>query len=944
MTMMGITRLSAAFLLCFGLLTTLQSQVVLQRCDLANRWTGSNPITRDGAEKKEGAASISFTGDGTEWFSKTFSQRHTGVDEGGYLSLWLYVSDPVSLLLSGGIEISSGGGPGSDAYLWDLTEVGIVSGWNEMVLPLSTAVKSGNPDLDAINYFRIYHELSGVITAKIDDIRLLNTTDPVAEEDPLAIAPLDFSTLDGKVMFGYQGWFLHPDDGSAYARWRHWGRDRTFSPDKITVDMFPDLREYEADELYPTEGFTYADGRPAHVYSAYTNKTVVRHMKWVRDYGLDGVFLQRFIANTLDASLRRARDTVTANIMDGCERYGRAFANMWDISGFTPERMDIIINDWKHLVDDLGITDSPSYLHHRGRPLIAIWGFTVREEFPLDDLKEVLDFFKSESTPEKYRATVMLGVDHDFHKRSASWLAELARADVISPWAVGRFGDDNGQQNFMNEHVLPGQDWCDQQNVDFLPVIWPGFSWANLKNDTPNKRPRRGGNFLWTQATRVISGNAKSIYIAMFDEVDESTAMYKLAENDAQTPDQAYFLALDADGYDLPSDWYLRCAKLATEVVRGNVDNRTSLGTPPDGIDAFSVTGISAHCGSATGKLELHYPLTDADQAYEFSIDNGTSFPHVTPPGTSMMTLEGLAPGSYEVWVRNSDGTFPTDLGPHTIFDAEPLATISGIPASCDQEAGIGYLLNDLPYAGEVQISVDSGLNYAYTSTRGIWADTLKNLSPGTYSVWIRYADESCPRELGPIELNNNLEPVKVYPMLDGEQGAPDTDSLHACPGSSLILLCGPLEPGFAWTISGPNGFSANAPTLQVSAALSPEQFGTYEISYTREDGCEVSTAFELLLGTDCATGTTGMPGPDLHLAIRPNPVHESLHILSSSDATLVLEISDLSGRILKSGIRIEPGPTLLDMSAFSNGLYYLIFSDEKGNKTHRQILKSGKT
>ena len=61
--------------------------------------------------------------------------------------------------------------------------------------------------------------------------------------------------------------------------------------------MFPDFREYEADELYPTDGFTYADGRPVKVYSAYTKKTVIRHMKWLRDYGLDGVFLQRFVSN-----------------------------------------------------------------------------------------------------------------------------------------------------------------------------------------------------------------------------------------------------------------------------------------------------------------------------------------------------------------------------------------------------------------------------------------------------------------------------------------------------------------------------------------------------------------------------------------------------------------------------------------------------------------------
>jgi len=201
---------------------------------------------------------------------------------------------------------------------------------------------------------------------------------------------------------------------------------------------------------------------------------------------------------------------------------------MWDISSFTPGRMDIIINDWKHLVDDLKITESPNYLNHRGKPLVAIWGFSVRDEFPESDLQELLDFFKSEATPEKYQATVMLGVDHDFHQRS-NWLDEMAQADVISPWAVGRFGDDNGHLNFMNTHVLPAQDWCDRNNVDFLPVIWPGFSWYNLKpNETKNKRPRRGGNFFWTQASRVISGNAKSIYIAMFDEVDESTAMYKL--------------------------------------------------------------------------------------------------------------------------------------------------------------------------------------------------------------------------------------------------------------------------------------------------------------------------------------------------------------------------------------------------------------------------------
>ncbi len=928
-----------SFCLLFVLMSGIKAQVVLQRCDRTNLWTGSNPLSLDPVDRIEGAAALQFTGSGPDWFSKRFSQTYTGVDETGYLSLWLFVSDQGNFTGNGGIEISSSGGPGSDAYSWDLASVSVTDGWNELLLPLSSALKAGNPDLNAISFFRVYQDLSASITAKIDNIRIIETENPTESGDPLDIKTLDFNTLDGKVMFGYQGWFLHPDDGSVYARWRHWGGSMA-SPEELTVDMFPDFREYEADELYPSEGFTYADGRTVKVYSAHTKKTVMRHMKWLRDYGLDGVFLQRFISNTKDEKLRRARDTVTANIMDGCEKYGRTFANMWDISGFTPGNPGFIINDWKHMVDDLGITESPNYLHHRGRPLVAIWGFTVRDEFPESDLQALLDFFKSESTPEKYRASVMLGVDHDFHERPA-WLDELSQADVISPWSVGRFSDDAGQQNFMNRHVLPGQDWCDQHNVDFLPVIWPGFSWYNLKDDVKNKRPRRGGNFFWTQANRVISGNAKSIYIAMFDEVDESTAMFKLAENDAQTPDQGYWLALDADGYELPSDWYLRCAKLSTEIVRGLSDNRTSLGTPPDGIDDFAASTIAARCGADNGILELNYPNTSGGMLFEFSIDGGLSYPYTTPAGSGEMIVKDLSPGIYNVWVRNEDNSFPTDLGPYTIFDTEPSARQSGINATCDLSGGINVLLNDLPYAGEVQISVDSGENYDYTSSRGIWKYTITDLPPGEYTTWIRYDDESCPTELGTLTLLNDLIPLDVYPMLDGDQSASSADTLLACPGSSLILSFSPVESDFVWRITGPNGYDADSRTVLISGALTAEMFGTYEISYTRPDLCKVSTNFVLKQDEACVTKTLSSLFLNHSVELYPNPAGESVYIHNSSEGFLLLDITDLSGRILQNQVRVESGQNHVDISTLENGVYYFMLSDENESRIFRSVIKT---
>jgi hypothetical protein len=922
--------------------SAMQAQVVLQRCDIKNLWTGSNTLSIDNADKKEGAASLRFTGSGTNWFSKTFSRVQTGIDETGYLSLWLYVDQPQNFDGEGAIEITSSGGPDVDEYSWSMGSLGLTSGWNELLLPISSAVKLGTPNLQAINYFRIYQNLSASITAKIDDIRFLPTASPVASDDPLDIAPIDFSTLDGKVMFGYQGWFLHPDDGSVFARWKHWGGTMSSTED-LTVDMFPDVREYEADELFPTGNnfFSYADGRTVRVYSAYTKKTVMRHMKWVRDYGLDGVFLQRFMTSIGSSTLKISRDTVTRNIMDGCEKYGRAFVNMWDISGYAPGNPNGIINDWKHLVDDLNITESPSYLHHRGKPLVAIWGFLVREEFPESDLQTLLDFFNGASTPEKYQATVMLGVDHDFHERPA-WFDEMAQAGVISPWAVGRFSNDDGQQNFMNEHVLPGKDWCDQHNVDFLPVIWPGFSWANLKDDVPNKRPRRGGNFFWTQANRVISGNAKSIYIAMFDEIDESTAMYKLAENDDQTPDQGYWLALDADGYDLPSDWYLRCAKLATEVVRGHTDNRTILGTPPDGIDAFSVKTIAARCGEDNGRLLLRYPRSDAENLYEFSVDGGASYPYTTPQGTGELPVNGLEPGVYNVWVRNADGSYPTDLGPYTIFSRVPDAELFEIDATCVEEGKIVYLLDDLPYGGEVEFSVDGGAAYTFTSTEDVWRDTIPGLVPGDYSVWIRYVDEHCPTELETVTITTAVKPIEVYPMLDG-QSLSDTDTLYACPGSSLILFCYPSESGYTWSLTGPNEFSSGARTVQVANALTPEMFGIYTIRYIDPIGCEQSRNFVLLQDEDCEVHSGWQRDLEQWIDLYPNPADEILSIENRSGTSLFLDVLDISGQYLQKQRLLETGYNRIDISRLASGMYYLMFSDEQGNRFRKGIVKTAK-
>ncbi|RKX38232.1 MAG: hypothetical protein DRP64_16035 [Verrucomicrobia bacterium] len=181
-----------------------------------------------------------------------------------------------------------------------------------------------------------------------------------------------------------------------------------------------------------------------------------------------------------------------------------------------------------------------------------------------------------------------------------AWADVYRSFDVLSPWSVGRFSDQSGADSWKNNAIVP--DVADTQGVgvDYCPVIWPGFSWHNLTGNSINQIPRNGGNFYWRQAYNAVSAGATNmIYVAMFDEVDEATAIYKVAPTASDVPDQGYWLTLDADGYSLPSDWYLRLTFEIGDMLRSNAPvsaiptdpgpHYTERGTPLAWLDSFGL-------------------------------------------------------------------------------------------------------------------------------------------------------------------------------------------------------------------------------------------------------------------------------------------------------------------------------------------------------------------
>jgi len=158
-------------------------------------------------------------------------------------------------------------------------------------------------------------------------------------------------------------------------------------------------------------------------------------------------------------------------------------------------------------------------------------------------------------------------------KSDPAWAQVYRSYDVISPWAVGRFTDDAGADSFLKTYVLPDMAETARLGIDYMPVIFAGFSASNRerahgRQGILNQIPRRCGNFMWHQVWNLLRSRADMLYAAMFDEVDEGTALLPVETRGDKLPVGSQMAYLDEDGCSLPDDWYLRVTGAAAGFVR----------------------------------------------------------------------------------------------------------------------------------------------------------------------------------------------------------------------------------------------------------------------------------------------------------------------------------------------------------------------------------------
>jgi len=383
-----------------------------------------------------------------------------------------------------------------------------------------------------------------------------------------------FTSYEGLVMSGYQGWFTAMGDG-ADRGWHHYEKAGKFEPGMNTIDFWPDVKEYV--KTYKTS-FKYPDGTDAYVYSPYDEESVDLHFKWMKEYGIDGVFMQRFISEIKSVKGKNHFNKVLANALKAAKKYDRAICVMYDLSGSTSADMQILLNDWAELQNLFSLfsnTENPTYLRHNKKPLLVLWGvgFNDGRKYTLKDVQNTMESLKG---PTK-KVSIMLGVPYYWRTLERDTQNDpllhtlIKSADIIMPWGVGRY-NNNSYSDVAAVRLIQDINWCKSNNVHYVPLVFPGFSWGNLKGDYTiyDQIPRLKGDFIWKQISGAKSAGAKSLYVAMFDEIDEGTAIFKCARNnELPLNGTGRFVGIEDD---LGSDYYLWLVGQGASWFHGDTD------------------------------------------------------------------------------------------------------------------------------------------------------------------------------------------------------------------------------------------------------------------------------------------------------------------------------------------------------------------------------------
>ncbi|MBK8583891.1 MAG: hypothetical protein IPL86_19385 [Flavobacteriales bacterium] len=229
------------------------------------------------------------------------------------------------------------------------------------------------------------------------------------------------------------------------------------------------------------------------------------------------------------------------------------------------------------------------------------------------------------------------------------------------------------------------------------------------------------------------------------------------------------------------------------------------LSDPPIPVISSVTPNNPTDCGAENGTISI---LANAGTGtFQYSITGAAG------PWQSSPSFTGLAPGSYEVWVRNATATCPVEWASAIQLSDPPLPVISSVTPSNPTDCGAEN--------GSISILANAGtgtFQYSITGAAGPWqsSPSFTGLASGSYEVWVRNATATCPVEWAsaiqlsdpPLPVINSVTPT--HPTDCGVQNG--TISIFASAGTgtfqySISGAAGPWQTTSSFTGLAPGNY-----------------------------------------------------------------------------------------------------------------------------------------
>lgn len=268
-------------------------------------------------------------------------------------------------------------------------------------------------------------------------------------------------------------------------------------------------------------------------------------------------------------------------------------------------------------------------------------------------------------------------------------------------------------------------------------------------------------------------------------------------------------------------------------------------------VNALPVIGSSSvnstqTCNTATGAILLNGLLSNTSYTVKYTFSSAVTTATLTTDGSGVLTISGLAAGTYTNVNVALGPCQSSSVGPFTITDPNPPAAPT---ASSNSPICEGTALN---------LSASSGLSnitYEWTGPNS-FTSTLQNptissatlAAAGTYNVVV-VNSSNCKSQ--PYAVVVQVKPLPSVPTVGS--------NTPICGGSTLNLTASSTS-GAGYTWAGPNSFASSVQNPSITGAT-PAATGTYTVTASL-NGCSASNTTNAIVNAVPVIGTTGTTNP----------------------------------------------------------------------------------